>query len=459
MERRLPVGIAERRSADARGPLLAASRAAPLCEARSETLSAEGRGVAHIDGKTVFIDGALAGERVLFRYLRRRGRFDEGVAARVLEPSLMRVPPPCPHFGVCGGCSLQHLASGAQIEHRQRVLLDQLLHLGQVRPETVLPPITGPLWGYRRKARLSVKYVAKKGGILAGFKEKGGQWIADLGRCEVLHPSIGLRLNELRLLVQGLSVARAIPQIEIAVGDEESAIVIRHLTPLTSADEDNLKAFSDRTGIAVYLQAGGPETLVRLWPPGDPMLCYTLPGQVEIRFLPLDFTQVNAEINRALVERVLALLEPLASERVLDLFCGLGNFTLPLARHAGFVTGVEGERTLVERARANAAANGIMNIEFQACDLDDDTGPLPIAADAYDKVLLDPPRTGASQILRCLPLVAVKRLTYVSCNPATLARDSGILVREKGMRLVAAGVLDMFPHTSHVESIAVFEHA
>ncbi|MGH8514240.1 MAG: 23S rRNA (uracil(1939)-C(5))-methyltransferase RlmD, partial [Gammaproteobacteria bacterium] len=285
-------------------------------------LSAEGRGVAHIDGKTVFIDGALAGERVLFRYLHRRGRFDEGLADRVLEPSLMRVPPRCPHFGVCGGCSLQHLASRAQIEHKERVLLEGLLHLGQVRPETILPPIAGPLWGYRRKARLSVKYVDKKGGILAGFKEKGGWRVADLSRCEVLHPSIGLRLDELRLLMQGLSVARAIPQIEIAVGDEESAIVIRHLTSLASSDEDCLKAFSHRTGIAVYLQAGGPETLVRLWPPGDPMLSYTLPGHVEIRFLPLDFTQVNAEISRALVERILALLEPLASERVLDLFCG-----------------------------------------------------------------------------------------------------------------------------------------
>ncbi|MGH8531822.1 MAG: 23S rRNA (uracil(1939)-C(5))-methyltransferase RlmD [Gammaproteobacteria bacterium] len=459
MERRLPLSFAYLRSAGARGPLRAGSRAPPLCEARSETLSADGRGVAHIDGKTVFIDGALAGEQVMFRYLRRRGRFDEGVADRVLEPSLMRVPPRCPHFGVCGGCSLQHLASEGQIEHKQRVLLEGLLHLGKVRPETVLPPITGPLWGYRRKARLSVKYVDKKGGILAGFKEKGGRWVADLSRCEVLHPSIGLRLNELRLLVQGLSVARAVPQIEIAVGDEESAIVIRHLAPLASSDEDCLKAFSDRTGIAVYLQAGGPETVVRLWPPGDPILSYRLPGQVEIRFLPLDFTQVNAEINRALVERVLALLEPLASERVLDLFCGLGNFTLPLARQAGFVTGVEGERTLVERGRANAAANGIMNVEFHACDLADDTSVLPIAAAAYDKVLLDPPRTGASRILRRLPLEAIKRLAYVSCNPATLARDSAVLVREKGLRFVAAGVLDMFPHTSHVESIAVFEHA
>lgn len=459
MERRPPVGIAIRRSADARGPLLAGSRAPPLCEARSETLSAEGRGVAHIDGKTVFIDGALAGERVLFRYLHRRGRFDEGLADRILEPSLMRAPPRCPHFGVCGGCSLQHLASRAQVEHKQRVLLEELLHLGQVRPETILPPIAGPLWGYRRKARLSVKYADKKGGIVAGFKEKGGRRVADLSRCDVLHPSIGLRLNELRLLVQGLSAARAIPQLEIAVGDEESAIVIRHLMPLSPEDEVLLKGFSARTGIAVYLQAGGPETVVRLWPPGDPMLSYTLPGQVEIGFLPLDFTQVNAEINRALVERVLVLLEPLASEGVLDLFCGLGNFTLPLARHAGFVAGVEGERTLVERGRANAAANGIMNVEFLACDLADETGELPIAADAYDKVLLDPPRTGASRILRRLPLGAVKRPAYVSCNPATLARDSAVLVREKGLRFVAAGVLDMFPHTSHVESIAVFEHA
>ncbi len=298
-----------------------------------------------------------------------------------------------------------------------------------------------------------------KGGILAGFKEKGGRRVADLSRCEVLHPSIGLRLNELRLLVQGLSVARAVPQMEIAVGDHETAIIIRHLTPLASSDEDYLKSFSDRTGIAVYLQAGGPETVVRLWPPGDPMLSYTLPGQVEIRFLPLDFIQVNAEINRALVERVLALLEPLASERVLDLFCGLGNFTLPLARHAGFVAGVEGERTLVERGRTNARANGISNVEFHAFNLNDETDPLPIAADGYEKMLLDPPRTGASRILGRLPLAAVKRLAYVSCNPATLARDSAVLVREKGLRFVAAGVLDMFPHTSHVESIAVFEHA
>ncbi|MGH8508537.1 MAG: 23S rRNA (uracil(1939)-C(5))-methyltransferase RlmD [Gammaproteobacteria bacterium] len=453
MERRLPVGIAY-----GRGPLLAASRPPPR-EVRIETLSAEGRGVAHIDGKTVFIDGALAGERVLFRYLRRRGRCDEGVADRVLEPSLMRVSPRCPHFGVCGGCSLQHLAASAQIEHKQRVLLEQLLHFGRVRPETVLPPITGPLWGYRRKARLSVKYVDKKGGVLAGFKEKGGRRVADLSRCEVLHPSIGLRLNELRLLVQGLSVARAVPQIEIAVEDQESAIVIRHLAPLTGADEDNLKAFSDGTGIAVYLQAGGPESVMRLCPPGDPMLAYKLSGQIEIKFLPLDFIQVNAAINRALVDRVLTLLAPLASERVLDLFCGLGNFTLPLAQRAGWVAGIDGDRTLVQRARANAAANGLMNVQFHDYDLNDDTAPLPIAADAYEKVLLDPPRAGATSILRRLPLESVKRLAYVSCNPATLARDSGILVREKGMRLVAAGVLDMFPHTTHIESIAAFEHA
>jgi 23S rRNA (uracil1939-C5)-methyltransferase len=426
-------------------------------EAHIDSLSHEGRGLAHIQGKATFIDGALPGERVLFRYTRRRGRFDEGVVAEVLAPSPERVVPHCPHFGVCGGCSLQHLAPDAQIRHKEAVLLEQLRHIGGVEPGAVLPPLTGPIWGYRRKARLGVKYVEKKGRVLIGFREKRAPLLADLTRCEVLHESVGGRLNELRDLIGGLDASRTIPQIEIAVGDSDTALVFRHLQPLSEKDVGRLVAFGREKGLWIYLQPGGPDSVTPLWPETPSPLRYQLPGEVTVHFQPTDFTQVNADINRAMVERVLELLDPQPDERLLDLFCGLGNFTLPLARRAGSVIGVEGEGGLVERAKANAEQNGIDNVEFLRADLAAPDPDAPFFNASYDKVLLDPPRTGALEAVTRLGFNGVKRVVYVSCNPATLARDARVLTTEKGFRLAKAGVMDMFPHTTHVESIALFE--
>ena len=428
-----------------------------LYEAEVALLSHEGRGIAHLGGKTTFIDGALPGERVRFRYTRKRRRFDEGVTVEVLEPAPMRIEPRCPHFGVCGGCNLQHLTPAAQVQHKQSVLLEQLLHIGRVEPAPVLPPLTGPTWGYRHKARFSVKYVTKKGRLLLGFKEKGGRLVADLSRCEVLHPSVGLELDELRACLESLSISRHIPQIEVAVGEVTAALVIRHLSPLPAYDEERLKRYAESHQVSIYVQLGGPETVRRLWPKDAKPLLYRLPAQgIEIHFKPTDFIQVNPAINRLMVSQVLKLLDLRPDERVLDLFCGLGNFTLPMARHAAFVTGIEGDAALIEGARRNARSNGIDNVDFEVADLMDEHLEAPWRGGRFDKLLLDPPRTGACEILGRLGFERVKSIVYVSCNPATLARDARILVHEKGFRLFAAGILDMFPHTAHVESMALF---
>jgi 23S rRNA (uracil1939-C5)-methyltransferase len=426
-------------------------------EVSIESLSHEGRGLAHLDGKATFIDGALAGERVLFRYTRRRGRFDEGVVTEVLRSSPERVEPRCPHFGVCGGCSLQHMSPEAQIRHKEAVLLEQLRYIGGVAPDAVLPSLTGPIWSYRRKARLGVKFVEKKGGALVGFRERQGRLLAELTRCEVLHERVGTRFMALRDLIGGLDAARQIPQIEVAVSDESAALVFRHLQPLSQQDLERLVTFGKATGLWILLQPGSPDSVTPLWPGSPAPLIYQLPGGIEVRFLSTDFTQVNADINRAMVGRVLELLDPDPGDRVLDLFCGLGNFTLPLAQRAGSVTGIEGEQSLVERAKANAELNGIGNVEFLQENLAAPGLDAPILNASYYKILLDPPRTGALEVVTRLGFQGVKRVVYVSCNPATLARDTRVLTSEKGFRLVKAGVMDMFPHTTHVESIALFE--
>jgi 23S rRNA (uracil1939-C5)-methyltransferase len=427
------------------------------CEVRVEAISHEGRGIAHVGGKATFIDGALPGERVRFCYTRRHRRFDEGIAVEILEPAPARVEPRCPHFGLCGGCSLQHYASIAQIQHKQAVLLEQLQHIGGVRPASILPPLTGPVWDYRHKARLTVRYVEKKAKLLIGFKEKGGRRVADLSRCEVLHPSVGQKLTELRVLLGKLSLYKQIPQIEVAVGEDSTALVIRHLAPLSDHDQEQLKRYAELHRMSIYLQAGGPETVELLWPKDARPLHYRLPAEdIEIYFEPTDFTQVNPAINQALVGWVVELLNPKPDERVLDLFCGLGNFTLPIARHAGWVLGIEGQASLVERARRNAEYNKINNVDFEVMDLADENLEAAFISSYFDKVLLDPPRTGAREIIERLEFKGVKRLVYVSCNPATLARDARILMHARGLLLAAAGVLDMFPHTTHVESIALF---
>jgi len=424
--------------------------------AHIESLSHDGRGVAHVDGKAVFIEGALPGEEVLFTYAVQRKRYDEGTVVQILKPSPQRVTPRCAHFNICGGCSLQHMDAAAQIEAKQQVMLDNLRQIGRVAPEQVLPPLRGPHWGYRRRARLGVKFVIKKDRLLVGFREKRNALLADLERCEVLHPSVGERLPELRALIASLESYNCIPQIEVAVGDEATALVFRNLAALSGSDLERLQQFGEAHGLQIYLQPAGPESVSLVWPAAA-SLSYRLPDYgLELFFSPTDFMQVNGEINRAMIASVIGLLDLKPQEHVLDLFCGLGNFTLPLARHAGHVTGVEGDARLVERAQSNAQHNGIRNAEFYAADLSQDLAQQPWAEQRFDKILLDPPRTGALEIVRQLPVFGASRIVYVSCNPATLARDAQELV-QCGYRLLSAGVMDMFPHTTHVESIALFE--
>jgi 23S rRNA (uracil1939-C5)-methyltransferase len=412
--------------------------------------------VAHINGKALFIEGALPGEQVLFTYVKQRKRYDEAKVEKIIKPSPDRVEPRCAHFNICGGCSLQHLSPAAQIAAKQQVLLDSLKHIGGIEPKTVLAPLTGPSWGYRRRARLGVKFVVKKDKLLIGFREKRSSLLADIESCEVLHPPVGGLLPALRELIAGLEACNCIPQIEVAAGDEATALVFRNLAQLSNADLVKLQDFGKQQNMQIYLQPAGPESVTLIWPE-TAALGYRLPEfNLELFFSPADFVQINADVNRAMISRVIELLQPGAHERVLDLFCGLGNFTLPLARHAGHVTGVEGDAKLVERAKDNAHHNDIHNAEFYAADLSQDLAGQPWAKQRFDKILLDPPRTGALEIIKQLSALGAARIVYVSCNPATLARDTQELVQQ-GYTLVSAGVMDMFPHTTHVESIALFE--
>jgi 23S rRNA (uracil1939-C5)-methyltransferase len=429
-----------------------------------DNLSHEGQGVARRDGKTVFVEEALPGEEVRCVYTTRRSRRDEARTVEVLQAAPERVEPRCAHFGVCGGCALQHLQPDGQLAVKQRWLLDSLTHIGKVQPAQVLEPMIGPLWGYRRRARLGVKYVAKKGRVLVGFRERQSPYIADLRRCEVLDERVGGLLEELAALIDGLSIRDRLPQIEVAGGDAVMGLNFRVLTPPSETDLAQLQAFGERQGFTLYLQPGGPDS-VRLLdpsplapvPPGERgRLSYRLPDfDLNLEFQPWHFIQVNAAINRQLVQRACELLELEPDSRVLDLFCGLGNFTLALARQAREVVGVEGDASLVEWARRNAALNGVANARFHAADLTADLAGQPWMPGGYDRVLLDPPRSGALEMMPRIAALGARRVVYVSCHPATLARDVGELVHRFGYRLDSAGVLDMFPHTAHVESIAV----
>ena len=420
-------------------------------------LSHEGRGISRIDGKTVFIDNALPGEVVRFQYKRTRDKFDEGVAQEILIASEQRIRAPCIHADICGGCSLQHMQGSFQLRHKQGMLLEQLAHTARVRPETILPPLTGPTLGYRHKARLGVKYLVKKQHVLVGFREKRSSLIADLLQCEVLHPAVGKLLTPLKALIGSLSIFNKIPQIEVAVGETGTALVFRVLQTHSKKDGEKLGAFAEQHNIAIYLQEGGPDSIMPLLPERRTKLSYRLPEHgIEILFGPADFTQVNFAMNRLMVKRALALLAPQTSDRILDLFCGIGNFTLPIAGEASHVTGVEGAAALVEKARVNAGHNHIDNVEFHAIDLAQQGLQASFLKAQYNKLLIDPPRTGAQEIIRQLKLSVIETLVYVSCNPATLARDAGILVNESGFKLKQIGVMDMFPHTKHVESIALF---
>jgi 23S rRNA (uracil1939-C5)-methyltransferase len=422
-----------------------------------ERLSHDGRGVTHVDGKTVFVDGALPGEDISFLYTGRARKHDEGRLCELFRASPDRVEPKCAHFDICGGCSLQHQHSGEQILAKQQTLLDNLRRTGKLEPETLLDPLTGPVWGYRNKARLGVKDVKKKGRVLVGFREKRKSYIADIQRCEVLHPSIGERLHELADLISGMQARARIAQIEVAVGDDTTVLVFRNLDPLSRDDRQRLTEYAQHTGLHIYLQPKGPDSIELLWPEAS-TLYYCLPDQnIEVQFLPTDFTQVNPVINKIMIQQALELLDLQESDTVLDLFCGLGNFTLPIARKVAAVVGVEGEAGLVQRARENSQRNGIDNVEYHVVDLSRQPCEQPWMQHSYDKILIDPPRSGAQELVPNLAELGADRIVYVSCHPASLARDAGMLVNDRGYRLIAAGVMDMFPHTTHVESMALFE--
>lgn len=422
---------------------------------RIEDLTHEGHGVARRDGKAVFVEGALPGEEVRCAYTARRNRHDEARVLEVLTPAPERVEPRCAHFGVCGGCALQHLDPAAQLARKQRWLLDSLTHIGKVQPERVLEPLTGPVWGYRRRARLGVKHVTRKGRVLVGFRERHSPYIADLRRCEVLDSRVGGLLEELARLIETLSIRDRLPQIEVAGGDAVMALSFRVLAPPNETDLVRLRSFGEHHGLALYLQSGGPDSVRPLENSPAPVLSYRLADGLELEFQPHHFIQINAALNRSLVERTGELLEIGPEDRVLDLFCGLGNFALALARRAREVVGVEGDAGLVEWAGRNAARNRVENAVFHAADLAGNLDGQPWLQGGYSRVLLDPPRSGALELLPWLAVLGARRVVYVSCHPATLARDVGELIHRFNYRLESAGVLDMFPHTAHVESMAV----
>jgi 23S rRNA (uracil1939-C5)-methyltransferase len=431
-------------------------------EAVITDLSHDGRGVARVDGKAVFVSGALLDEHVLLRLRKRHRHFDEADVVELITRSPHRVEPRCRHFGECSGCSLQHLDAPLQIATKQRVLTENFERIGKVTPQAWLPPLTDQSWGYRRKGRLSVRNVVKKGRVLVGFREETNHaFVADIQQCEVMHPALGPKVGLLAELINGMDAASDIPQIEFAAGDDTLALVFRHMQPLSESDLAKLTAFGQQHDLAIYLQPGGNSSVHPLWPE-NPRLAFRIPSgsdaidDVELEFQPLDFVQVNAGMNVRMMARTMELLDPQPTDRVLDLFCGLGNFTLPIARRVAEVVGVEGEHGLVERAAANAARNGIGNARFQVANLFEDQRSADWARQPWDKMLLDPPRAGADKVLEYLPHKQTRRIVYVSCHPASLARDAGILVNQHGFTLNSAGVMDMFPHTSHVESIAVF---
>jgi 23S rRNA (uracil1939-C5)-methyltransferase len=420
-------------------------------------LSHEAHGVARLAGKAVFVTDALPGERVVLKRVRRHRNFDEAVLESVIRPSPGRVAPPCPHYGTCGGCALQHLAPQAQLAFKQAQLLENLARLGGVEPGRVLEPLEGPVWGYRRRARLGIKLVPRKGRVLVGFRERSAPYVADLHECRVLAPPLGLLIDPLAELVGSLSIAARVPQAEVAVADNACALVLRVLDAPGDADLGRMREWERTHGARLYLQPGGPATVAPLTPGQEP-LRYSLPEfDVTLEFEPTDFIQVNGVLNQAMVSRAVELLDPQPGERVLDLFCGLGNFSLPLGRRAGQVLGVEGEAGLVARAVQNAARQGFTHVSYLAADLAAPALDAPWATRTYDRVLLDPPRAGAREVLPVVGASGAGRVVYISCHPGSLARDAGLLVRDHGFRLVAAGVMDMFPHTTHVEAMAVFE--
>ncbi len=435
------------------------------------SLDMDARGVGHLtnedgsQGKVVFVEGALPGEVVGFNSYRKKPSWEAATLGPIIKESSQRVNPKCPHYGVCGGCSMQHLDPSAQVAMKQRVLEDNLSHIGKVKPVMVMRPVYGPTWGYRYRARLSVRNVHKKGIVLVGFHEKKSRYVANMETCEILPPHISKMLMPLRDLISSLTLIEALPQIELAIGEGVTAMVLRIMQPLGAGDAEKLKAFADQHQVQWWLQTAGPDSAEPYYPEHSD-LHYLLPEfGVKMPFKPTDFTQVNHHINRVLVARALGLLEVQKDERILDLFCGLGNFTLPIATQAREVVGIEGSTALTQRALSNAQANGLGDsTSFATRNLFEVKAEDFVALGKFDRFLIDPPRDGAMAVCQALidlgkiaPELRPERIVYVSCSPSTLARDAGMLVNEAGYQMAKAGVVNMFPHTSHVESMAVFD--
>ena len=418
-------------------------------------LSHDGSGIAKLGERPIFVPGALPGERVRLLPRKRRRQYQLGDLIEIIEPSESRVEPPCEYFGRCGGCAVQHLAYPAQVAFKESTLREALARIGGVEPETWLPPIVGPQWNYRRRARLGVRFVKGKQRVLVGFKERATRYVTDMATCAVLVEPFDRLPGELGQMIGETSLERRLPQVELAAGEEARAAVFRVLDDPDEADLKLFADFGDQWNLDVYLQPGGPGTIRPLDPDRIRPLSYRLPEfDVSIHFAPTDFLQVNAQVNESLVSQTLRLLELRATDRVLDLYCGLGNFSLPLARQAGQVLGVEGDAGLVARAAANARLNGLENATFEAADLNQPGWSF--LREDWDVVVLDPPRSGAETVVRQMAEMSPRRIAYISCHPATLARDAKVLVQEQGYRLLAAGVADMFPHTHHVEAVSVF---
>ena len=429
-----------------------------------ESMDQEARGITRLDGKTIFVEGALPGETVEYASFRRKPSYEIAVAERIVKASSQRIAPLCPHFGVCGGCSLQHANPAAQVAFKQRLLENNLRQISRLKAEQIYPAVFGDAWGYRHRARLSVRNVPKNGGVMVGFHERRSSYVADMTSCQILPKRVSDLLLPLRGLIAGLSIRDRLPQIEVAMGAHQLAMVFKVLAPPSKSDSQRLIAFAKEHGITAYLQAKGPDSVLRLWPAPDDAsaseLSYLLPEfAIDMAFRPTDFTQVNHRINEVMIRRAMSLLQPQQGERIADMFCGLGNFTLPIARSGASVFGVEGSASLIQRAGENAVRNGLgQQATYAVANLFEIDGEKLARYGRFDKMLIDPPREGAAELVKALPEEGgPQRIVYVSCNPATLARDAGILVDVKKYRLRGAGVINMFPQTSHVESIALFE--
>ncbi len=432
-------------------------------EINIDSLAHDGRGVGRgEDGKVVFVDYALPGEKVIYVPVMNRKSYLFGSTVEVLEASEHRIEPKCEVFGQCGGCVLQHLEESVQIKYKQQQLLENFKKIGDVQPEQWLTPMTGPHWGYRRRARLGAKFVPKKGGMIVGFRERNSSYIQPTTSCEVLYPEVSALFPDLRETLSKTSCNDKIPQIEISVADNATVMIVRHLEAFNQDDLDILSDFAKRNELQLFLQPGNLKSVHPLYPvKPDPLYYDFKEFDIRIEFLPTDFIQVNGGINDQLVSKTIELLDLQEDDRVLDLFCGVGNFTLPLARHSKHVVGVEGDQALVNRAIHNREINNLEEVEFHYGDLFKEDMTSSSHGDwldqKFDKILLDPPRSGAAEMIKRLPMFGASKVVYVSCGPATLARDAGVMVNEHGYKMTYAGVIDMFPHTAHVESIAVFE--